>query len=185
MYWRRRLVVGLGLLAVIIVIVLIVVGPGASKGQPSVAKTPTPSAAAEKPAAGPKACDKEVIEIVAVTNKAGFDADDKPELALSIENTGSVACTFAVGADVQEYSITTGDQLVWNSTHCQAAAQPVTVELEPGKKLEAQPIIWDRTISSKSTCEGDRPKAKAGGASYHLTVTVAKAKSKSQQFVLY
>lgn len=184
-YWRRRLVVGLGLLAVIVVIVLIVVGPGASKGEASKPKpTPTAASTPEAPTT-PQECDADVVAITAVTNKVGFDADDKPELALAIENTGAVPCIFGVGADVQEYTITTGEQLVWSSKHCQAKAEPVSVTLEPAEKLDAEPIVWDRTKSSPDTCEGDRPVATAKGASYHLTVTVSGVKSKSQQFVLY
>jgi hypothetical protein len=46
-------------------------------------------------------------------------------------------------------------------------------------------IPWDRTRSAKTTCDADRNKVKAGGASYHLTVFVGKLKSAdTAQFIL-
>jgi hypothetical protein len=44
-----------------------------------------------------------------------------------------------------------------------AAGQEVT---------SAAPLTWDRTRSSVDTCQGDRPQATGGGATYRLSVAV-------------
>jgi len=186
-YWRRRLVLGLGILAVIVVIILIIVKPGS--GTPSPEKT-NPSGASsqtpEEPTGDPKECKASAIKVTAISDKNGYQAGEKPAVSLTIENTGAAACTFSVGPDVQKYVIKTGDETVWSSDDCAATSEPVTVTLESEDPLSTAPIVWDRTKSSADTCEGDRPAVTAGGASYHLSVSVNGVESsESKQFLLY
>jgi hypothetical protein len=187
-YWRRRLVLGLGILAVIVIIVLIIVKPG-SGGTPTPEKT-NPSGASsqtpDEPAGDPKACKESAIKVTAVSDKNGYQAGEKPAISLTIENTGAAACTFSVGPDVQKYVIKTGDETVWSSDDCAAESEPVTMTLESEDPLSTTQIVWDRTKSSSETCEGDRPAVTAGGASYHLSVSVNGVEaSESKQFLLY
>jgi len=77
-YWRRRLIVGLGLLAVILVIVLIVVKPGSNTpagsttptstptAESSTAATPAPTTSAAPVAEGE--CDPANVQVTAVTD---------------------------------------------------------------------------------------------------------------------
>jgi hypothetical protein len=190
-YWRRRLVLGLGILAVIIVIVLLIVGPGlAGKGgDPKVANTPGPSSSAAAPVDNSdpsQACDPSKITVAAVTDKDSYAAGEEPMISLSVTNTGNASCTFQAGADVQVYTVTSGKDIIWTSKDCQAAAEPTPTVLEPGKAVSTTPFAWDRTRSSTTTCEGDRPAVAAGGATYRLTVAVNEVEATADKpFLLY
>ncbi|GAB3607874.1 hypothetical protein GCM10027413_32830 [Conyzicola nivalis] len=189
-YWRRRLVVALGLVAVIIVIALIAFRPGPDKPASSAAETkPSSSATADSSdAAGPDAeCAEGVVEVVAITDAGDYGPEQQPLLSLSITNTGTAACTFNAGSDVQEYVITSGEEKIWSSKDCQSAPVADPRVLEPGEALTTTPFPWDRTRSSADTCapEAQRPSVTAGGASYHLEVTINGVTSTdTKQFLL-
>lgn len=200
-YWRRRLVVGLALLAVIIVVILLIVRPGSSAGTPNTSASQSasdqPTDASTTPAdsttiptdaasADGKACKPANIAVVASTDKTGYDAGEIPQLSVSVSNTGSKDCVFNVGSAKQVYTISSGDEVYWTSTDCQTDAVDADVTLKPETPMgSAAPLTWDRTRSSKDTCDGTRDAAPAGGASYHLTVEVNGVKSEPVQFLLY
>ncbi|MGO4105414.1 hypothetical protein AB4Y63_15810 [Leifsonia sp. YAF41] len=192
-YRRRRAVVGLGLLAVIIIVILIIVRPGASVGEPDGSptskqgtSTDAPSQSAN-PAAAAGACDPAAINVEALTNAPDYSADQLPELTLSVTNTGTTACVIDAGTSKQVFTITSGDDVWWNSTDCQTGAVDAKVTLAPGAtEKSTAPLTWDRTRSAKDTCESDsRELAPAEGASYHLSVTVDGIAAKTPtQFLL-
>ncbi|TBN57944.1 hypothetical protein EYE40_11345 [Glaciihabitans arcticus] len=188
-YWRRRLVVGLVILAVIVAIILVIVKPGS--GTPGATKTPAPGSSSSAEAVDTEpdasgACAKGAVKVVAVTDKASYKAGENPMLSLTLTNTGTKECTFNAGTDVQEYRITSGKETIWDSTHCQTEPTPTLAVLEPGKDVTTTPFAWDRTRSSADTCEGDRPPVTAAGASYHLTTVVDGIESAdTKQFQLY
>ena len=181
-YWRRRLLVLLGVLAVIVVIILIVARPGGGKPVPLNTNTPhTPVAAAA-------ACKASAVKVVAVTDAVSYAAGVDPQLSLSITNTGSTACSFKDGSDQQVYVITSGSEKIWSSKDCQTGAVSATTTLQPGVAVKSTPFAWDRTRSNPAACSAtNAPQVIAGGASYHLTVTVngvTSAKADSPQFLL-
>ena len=186
-YWRRRLVVGLGLLAVIVVIVLIIVRPGGGTPGPGPSGSPSSSPApSESPAAGDEeACDPAVVQIVAVTDATTYPAEATPQVSMTITNIGAVPCTFDVGTGAQEYVITSGADRIWSSRDCQTASTEDVRVLEPGVELSTTPFPWDRTRSATDTCSTERPPVTAGGASYHLQVTLGEVESAdTKQFIL-
>jgi len=128
-----------------------------------------------------------VVDIEAITDADSYAAGKQPKLSFSITNTGSAACTFNVGTGKQVFTITSGTEVYWRSTDCQTKPTSTVVLLEPGKTLVSAPIAWDRTRSDPSTCTAkDRPAAPAGGASYHLQVSVNGVDSSgTKQFLLY
>jgi len=193
-YRRRRLVVGVGLLAAIIVIILIIVKPGSSVGEPGSpnasakgSSTDAPSAAPTKAAAADGACDPANITVDAVTDAPDYGADQLPKLSLSLTNNGPTACVIDAGTAKQVFIVTSGEDIWWNSTDCQTGAADAKVTLAAGATQKSSvPLTWDRTRSAKDTCESDtRELAPANGASYHLSVTVDGISSKSpSQFLL-
>ena len=194
-YWRRRLILGIGLLAVILVVVLIIVRPGASDGAPAPAattsapKTTTPPATSIPTAsatASGAACDTANVRVEAVTDKATYAAGELPQLSVAITNTGSTACKIDAGTAQQVFTITSGSETYWKSTDCQTDKVDAEVLLQPGKTISSQtPITWDRTRSDPSTCQATREQVPAAGASYHLTTTVAGiASPETKQFIL-
>jgi len=194
-YWRRRLILGIGLLAVILVVVLIIVRPGASDGAPAPAsttsapKTTTPPATSiptSSASASGAACDNANVRVEAVTDKATYAAGELPQLSVAITNTGSTACKIDAGTAQQLFTITSGSEVYWKSTDCQTDKVDAEVLLQPGKTISSQtPITWDRTRSDPSTCQASREQVPAAGASYHLTTTVAGIESpETKQFIL-
>ncbi|MCU1509717.1 MAG: hypothetical protein JWQ12_1982 [Glaciihabitans sp.] len=185
-YWRRRLIVGLGALAVIVVIILLITArPGSGKPTGAPSGSPTSAAPSTRPTTAVKACDPAKVSVEAITDSTSYAKGALPKLSLSITNTGTVACTLPAGSDKQEYLITSGAESIWSSKDCQKNPVPATATLLPGTPVGAGPIEWDRTRSSTTTCTKTRPQVTAGGASYHLTVVVDGISSpKTVQFVL-
>jgi len=172
-----------------VVIVLIAVRPGstpaATTGDDK--KTNTAAPADSGKAADPETpCAPGVVTVEAITDAGDYIAGQQPLLSLSVTNTGTTACTFAVGADVQKYTITSGTEQIWTSTDCQAAATPESRVLEPGVALATTPFTWDRTRSDPAACEStERAPVTGGGASYHLAVAINGVESAdTKQFLL-
>lgn len=194
-YWRRRLVVLLGLLAVIVVIVLIVVGPGrsaeAEKPASGAAGTTEPAAPGSTPETTPAgagaACSAPNVSVEAVTDASDYSGEQQPALSLAVTNTGTSACSLNVGTAAQVFTVKSGDDVYWTSTDCQTDASDIPLELQPGQTVKSStPIMWERTRSSPDTCDSDeRESAPAGGASYHLVVSIDGISSaSSKQFIL-
>ncbi len=191
-YWRRRLVLLFGFVAVIAVVVLIVVRPGAGSATGSGSAPDgqagggsASSSAPDDGAAADGTCDPDRISLGAITDAANYGAEQQPLLSMSIMNSGSEPCRFDVGTADMEYVITSGDDRIWSSKDCQTDPASDLRELEPGVALTTAPIPWDRTRSTTDTCAGERPAVGAGGASYHLDVTLGEAASEdTRQFIL-
>lgn len=203
MYRRRRLLVLLGVLAVIVAVVLIIVKPGASQGEPATTPGATPTDAAttatdepaesteptpsEPPAEDGAACTAEQITVVPVTDQSSYAAAEKPELSVTLVNTGTNECIMNAGTKAQVFTITSGDDVYWTSTDCQTDAVDAELSLAAGDEISSSvPLIWDRTRSNPDTCDGPRESVPAGGASYYLDVTVdGFASEAGTQFLLY
>ncbi|HEY0258965.1 MAG TPA: hypothetical protein VGC18_03860 [Lacisediminihabitans sp.] len=187
-YWRRRLIVGLGVIAVIVIVILIIVRPGSGstgsdpKSAPSQSSTPKASTPAD--AAG-TACVPAHLKLEAVTDKATYAAAEQPQISMKITNTGSAPCTINLGSTQQELIITSGSEQIWDSKDCQTGAVDAQTTLKPNVAVPTTAIPWDRTRSSKTTCDAQRPPVTAGGASYHLAAKVGQITSKDTvQFIL-
>lgn len=199
-YRRRRLVVGLGLLAVLVIIVLIVLRPGSSRSEPSDPTTPAASASATATDAPPKvtpepvapvegaACIAANVQVEAITDAVNYEPGQKPRLSLSVTNTGTTSCTINAGTSKQVFAITSGNDVYWTSTDCQKESADAEVTLKPGVPISSsEPVTWDRSRSAKDTCDvAARDAAPAGGASYHLLVSIDGIESATpKQFLLY
>ena len=180
-YWRRRLVVFGGLLAVIAVVVLIVVRPGFGTTAEPTEEITEELAVVEVPT-----CLPSQLEITARTDQSSYEAGMNPQLWMGVKNVSAVECSVNVGTDVQKYVISSGPDLIWSSDDCQTGAVPYEITLAPGSEQETTSIPWDRTRSTPETCNGERPTMPAGGASYHLSVELGSLTSaETKQFLLY
>jgi hypothetical protein len=186
-YWRRRLMVGLGALAVVIVIILILNRPSTDSkaAVPTDAPAASHSVAPTKPAVDGADCLPANIKLEAVADKATYLAGEQPQISMKITNTGHTGCTINLGSTQQELIITSGSEQIWDSKDCQTAAVDAPTTLTAGQVVPTPAIPWDRTRSSKTTCATTQPPVTAGGASYHLSVKVGALKSKDTvQFLL-
>jgi hypothetical protein len=182
-YWRRRLLVLVGVLVVILIIVLIVARPGGAK--PKAVPTNTAHTTAATTTA---ACNPADVKVVAITDALSYAPGVDPQLSLTITNVGSTPCTFKDGSDEQKYVITSGTETIWSSKDCQTGAVSATSTLQPNVPVKSTPFAWNRTRSNPAACTAtNAPQVIAGGASYHLTVTVngiTSSKADSPQFIL-
>jgi len=200
-YWRRRAVLALGLIAVIVIIVLIVVRPGSGSGEAATA--PTSSAPAADGAASPSAepapastetapaadatnepaddadaaagptCAAGDIELKPILDKSSYASTELPQIAMSITNTGGADCVIDLGSNQQKLVVSSGEEQYWSSKDCQVNGTDQDVTLTAGQTLETPAIAWDRTRSSTDTCDSEsREPVPAGGATYRLTVSV-------------
>lgn len=198
-YWRRRLVLGLGLLAVIVVVILVIVSPRGTPTTPQTSPPPATTAPSDEATDDPSddetseptgedapACDPADIELTAGTDKDSYASGELPKVMLTVVNTGDVACEMSVGTDVQDYRITSGEDVIWDSQDCQTGAAAREQILEPGKEVSSTPFEWDRTRSDPDTCDDERPAVIAGGATYHLKVYIGEVSSDdTKRFLLY
>jgi hypothetical protein len=190
-YWRRRLLVGLGVLAVIIIIVLIFVRPGGGtpdprqSTNPPSSSSPDPTDSATPEPGDAEACDPAVVSLVPVTDAGTYAPEATPQVSMTITNTGSAACSYDLGTGAQEYIITSGADRIWSSRDCQTEPTEDIRVLQPGEELSTTPFAWDRTRSSTDTCTSERPLVVANGSSYHLSVVLGESESaETRQFIL-
>lgn len=172
-YWRRRALVLLGLIAIIVIIVLIVTRPAASPGQ----QTPSPSPTATGGSAAgsgneEELCNPAAIVIEPLTDNNPYPAGVQPLISMRITNTGSSGCTLDVGTAEQYYAIVSGSDPIWNSRDCQTDSTSRLFVLEPNEPATTTPLPWDRTRSSPNTCSSPRPEVVAAGSTYRLSVSL-------------
>ncbi len=197
-YVRRRILVLLGLLALVAAAVLIILKPGSIGGAATNPTVNVPAGVSDanqvetgdsgdgKQAGKTAECRSDLLEVTPITDRDSYAAGEHPKLSLSIVNTGKKSCTADLGTAGMVFAVTSGTDQVWVSTDCQKSPDHREVILEPGKKLTTEPITWDRTRSSKKTCDVSREPVVAGGASYHLDATAAGVESTGTvQFLLY
>ena len=188
-YWRRRLVVALGLVAVIVIIILIVVKPGSGAPTPTPKASNSNSAAANPGSTNPAdavACDPKKVTVEATTDSNSYDAGVNPVLSFTLKSLMTTPCSMNAGSDVQEFKVTSGDELIWTSKDCQTDPVSAPIVLQPGVPKGGPALTWDRTRSATDTCNTDREQVISGGASYHLSVVVGDlASTNDRQFLLH
>ncbi|WP_187266901.1 hypothetical protein [Microbacterium hatanonis] len=141
------------------------------------AETPVPEAEAEEPAPeltpSAEPCIAADLLIEAVTDQTVYAAGQNPQLSIRLTNQSTTDCTLNVGTSAQAFTISSGPDIWWRSTDCQTEPSDMTVLLSAGQQVtSATPLTWDRTRSSVDTCQGDRPQAAGGGATYRLSVAI-------------
>ncbi|MGI9135521.1 MAG: hypothetical protein ACR2JS_00460 [Candidatus Nanopelagicales bacterium] len=161
----------------------------------SLAPMPTPTASGDAvssaPAADPGAseavvageildCKNSDISVVASTDKDSYKVGAKPQLTMTIQNIGAVACKRDVGPKANSLEITSGGYHVWSSDDCGAGTQSKIITLKPGKKVGTG-IEWNGRVTTKG-CPTKGTPAKAGR--YQVTGKNLKAKSPAATFSL-
>ena len=127
------------------------------------------------------------LTVGAFTDKTDYAAGELPQLSMTVTNKGADDCKVNVGTSQQVFQVTSGDDLWWQSTDCQAEKTDFWMLLPAGKtEKTGTPVSWVRERSSPDTCDVAREAAIGDGASYYLTTSLGGAQSKeSKQFLLY
>jgi hypothetical protein len=195
-YRRRRLAVLFVLVVVIAAVVFVVIAQpwrgapqsssslspvdspaatgAASPSAPPGAATPGAAASTPTPGGTPGACTANEVTVDPVVDQTSYASGQNPKLSIKLTNTSGVDCTINVGSAQQVFTITSGSDTWWRSTDCQTDPSDQVVTLTAGQSVQsASPLTWDRTRSSVDTCNStSRPRAGAGGATYHLSVSI-------------
>lgn len=198
-YRRRRLLVLLIALLVIAGVVWALIAqpwnsfaspapepsPSASRSAPSpsasTSEEPVPEQTAPAEDAQPSpdltptadACVPGSLLIEALTDQTAYNQGQNPQLSIRLTNQGDTDCTLNVGTSAQAFVVSSGSDVWWRSTDCQTEPSDMIVLLAAGQQVTSSaPLTWDRTRSSVDSCQGDRPLAPGGGATYHLSVAI-------------
>ncbi len=142
---------------------------------PSAAAATTAPAASETPSAAPSAsptptapagpveCTAADISVAALSDKSEYGQGENPQLSIKLTNTSANPCTMNVGTSAQSFTVTSGSDVWWRSTDCQAEPSDMEVTLAAGQVVTSSaPLTWDRTRSSVNSCGGERPYAPVG-----------------------
>ena len=147
------------------------------------AQTPTAAASPSASASTMPVCSSGDVTVSAVTDQGSYGGGEEPRLSIRMENEGDTACAINVGTSAQAFTISSGTDVWWRSTDCQTEPSDQIVQLDPGQTVSSvEPLVWDRTRSSVSTCDDERPRALAGY--YNLVVSVGGIDSEETQFRL-
>ena len=193
--YRNRRIIALVVLAALIAIVWSVVATiakGISDFFGGDAKSNTSASAPATPGAIADCAPGSVIVQASVgvdsTPQSVFAANVKPSFTFTVTNTGTETCNFNAGSKVSYFTVTSGEEVIWDNKDCKTRAtsdMDYIVALEPGAPMAANPSTWERVRSSSTGCDATTEKAVTGaGASYHLVATVNGVKSESVQFIL-
>ncbi|MBT2475867.1 hypothetical protein J7E68_15110 [Microbacterium sp. ISL-103] len=210
-YRRRRLVLLIAVILIVAVIGtsvwLLVARPWANAAEPapspsasassSPASSPTPDpSAGESPAPEPSseetpgivACEARDVTVTAVTDADSYQSGELPKLSISLTNRGDADCAIDVGSTTQVFTVSSGSDVWWRSTDCQENPSSMIATLAAGATVTSKvPVVWDRTRSSVETCDQEnRPRAAAGGSSYHVSVEIGGfTAATTKQILLY
>ena len=178
-YWVRRAVVLLAIIAALLALRWVFFGRGDSGSDQGAAPvssvSPAPSSSAPTSAsntaaaqpstdASPVQCADADLSVTVSTDSASYPVGSTPKLHLKIENTSGSACYRDIGAGMNELKISSGGYHVWSSDDCNAGGAPLVTLLKPAQSYSVT-VTWPGVLSSKG-CPANQPLAKAG--SYDL-----------------
>ncbi len=202
-YWVRRLVVVLAVLA--LVALGVVVGRALTNGDAHAgadansesedATADDASDGAAEPGAtdqdaagqedgvdgsGPTACDAATITLTLTADQQSYSAGQKPVFTVTITNTSSASCTIDAGEANREILITSGNDRIWSSTDCPSEPTERNLLLPAGGRDESA-VTWQQ-VRSAPECPGDLSAPRPG--TYQATATVAGVSSTAVVFQL-
>ncbi|GGA71899.1 hypothetical protein GCM10011490_23310 [Pseudoclavibacter endophyticus] len=129
-------------------------------------------------------CTADTVIVEAFTDAPSYAEGVQPQFSLRVTNAGAAPCVMDIGTATQVYTVTSGADTIWVSTDCQENPANDVVQLESGQSLDAPAITWVRERSTPDTCDGERPAAVGGGATYNLVVSIGGIPSAPATFVL-
>ncbi|MFC5997418.1 hypothetical protein ACFP6A_01550 [Quadrisphaera sp. GCM10027208] len=173
-YWRRRVVLFLVVVAVVAVLWTLL-GGGAEAGQDgqeggagATASDTASSATASLGGVG-AACAPEDLAVTVSTDATAYGSDDVPRFVVAVASSATAPCTVDVGAaDAVELVVTSGSDRIWSSADCRDSAPGDPVSLAPGATEDIS-VSWQR-LRSTPDCADDLPDVRPG--TYQVTPVV-------------
>lgn len=189
-YWRRRLVLLIGLVVLVLLLRSCAGGsprPASHGGTPSA--TPSPSATASvtatpRPsptrAAGPVACPDRLLTLSAASATPTAPAGSTVRFTLTVKNTGADACRRDLGGGALEVLVYSGRDRIWSSDDC-GTDKSVSVQTLPAGGSLQSGVSWLGKRSARG-CPAAQPVARPG--TYTVRARVGTLQSGSSVFRL-
>jgi hypothetical protein len=170
-YWRRRLVLLVGLVVLVLLVRSCAGGGGGkpvshgSTPTPGPTATPTPTrSASPRPspsaAAGPVVCPDGVLTLTAAPATPTAPAGTTLRFTLTVKNTGAVACRRDLSGGALEVLVYSGADRIWSSDDCSTDKGHSVQTLPAGGSLESS-VSWAGKRSARG-CPKDQPVARRG-----------------------
>ncbi len=190
-YWRRRLLVGLGVLVALIVVFLVLrscSSEATPTAAPSESASPSPTASASASTANPTStaitglpcADTDIEVTVEPTDGTSYSAGTPITFLMSIKNISDTACDRNVGTKPNTVLVNSGTERVWSSDDCAASAQDDVKSINPGDVYQLN-ATWDQQLSQPG-CPAGQPEAQAG--SYDVVGINGDVESKAVTFTI-
>jgi len=170
-YWIRRAVLSGAVLVVIIVIAVSCSGGGSTKTPP--AHKTTPKAKNSSPAAQVSACGPTALTLTLSTDSETYTSGQAPKLMGVFANTSSTACTLAVAAATEIWTVKSGSATVWTTQGCTSSKPGKTITIQPGA-TKTRSIFWPGHLLASGCGSG----AVATAGTYTLSATLDGVKAK-------
>lgn len=167
-YWRRRVVLFVGLIVLLLLAKSCTGGGSPDKAAvvkprpsstPSV--TPAPIRATSTPAPVALAtCADASLQLTTSTDASAYPVGGAPKLTLSVKNSSVRACRRDLGSGAVELLVFSGADRVWSSDDCGSGKSVALTTLAPAGS-QAVVLTWAGK-RSKPGCSGSREQAKPG-----------------------
>ena len=185
-YWRRRIVVILGIL-VVLFLLWTLIKPSGAEPAADASPSPLPTLATTSPSVAPSAtqasgapCEDTNIEVTVTSEQSAFPLGTPSSFVMKIANNGAAACSRDVGPAANTFTVTSGGFDVWSSDAC-APSTDTQVELIPAGEAFAVKGTWDGTVSANG-CGASATAAEAG--SYQVVATNGGVSSEPVSFAI-
>lgn len=187
-YWRRRLVVLLGLILVVVVAWFLITSPsGDGSEEPVADSSVSPGATTTADAAADggdpsRACGVDDVEITVTPNPFNVTLGSIPAFDVSIAHVGSSSCLLSTGGTDSELLITSGSTQIYTTADCPSNS-PINERdfLLSGDTTESFSVNWNGQWSAPE-CGTSTNSTQAGY--YWATLTLQGIEAEPAQFQL-
>ena len=174
-YWQRRAFVAVSVLLVLVFVRAVVggggdtpdrvAGPALSPGPlPSPGATPVGPSGAPAPSSSPGSsnvpCQPADLKITVKADQASYPVGGRPQLQLSVLNTGATPCVRDLGQAAIELLVFSGTDRIWSSDDCAPGGPKKLTTLSPGDAAITR-LTWSGRRSTPG-CAGTQTPSQAG-----------------------
>lgn len=184
-YWRRRIVVVLGILVVLFLLWMLIKPSGSAEPAAASSPSPLPTLATTSPSPVPSvsatsaACEDTNIEVTVTSDQSAFSLGSPATFVMKITNNGSIPCTRDVGPAANTFTVTSGGFDVWSSDACAPSTESQTETIPAGEAFAVKGT-WDGSV----TADGCASAAPAEAGAYQVVGTNGQVASEPLSFTI-
>lgn len=186
-YWRRRIIVIIGVLVVLGLLFYGLSSCGSSdQGDANATPAPLPTLTSAAPTptgssvpSGAPCVDTD-IEVTVTAEQGTYPVSGPVEFVMKIANNGATPCVRDVGPAANTFTVTSGGFDVWTSDACSGAGESQQEEIPPGEAFAVKGT-WDAKVTANG-CGAAATPADAG--SYQVEASNGDVTSEAVDFAL-